>query len=87
MDPTQLWNYGLPTALLVCIFWGGYKAAQWLGTNVVLPWVQAHIDLAQTATESIRNQAATLKVIQDTTTALPAVVTQVCKYPLPTVKP
>ena len=89
MDPIQLWNYGLPTGLLLLIGWGGYKAAVWTGTNVILPWVQAHIDLANTASESIKSQAATLKAIQETTVQLPQtiapVVAQVCKYPLPTV--
>ena len=36
---------GLPTALLIFIFLGIYRAASWTGTNVVTPMVQKQVSI------------------------------------------
>ena len=85
MDINQVWQFGVPTGILMFLGYAGWQAGKWLGTNAILPWVNAHINLANVATESIKSQAQTLVAIQEHTVALPSaiapVVAQVCRYP------
>jgi hypothetical protein len=53
MDWRELFNYGLPTAMLSVMTYGLWKVAVWARVKVVEPVVTAHLRLIQTMQDTI----------------------------------
>lgn len=56
MELRDLFNYGVPTGILVMLLWGIWKLSVWLRDNIAQPVVKAHLSLIATLQEHLPRQ-------------------------------
>lgn len=66
MEWKDLFNYGLPTSLLVGLTFGLWQIVKWAKTAVVEPVVKNHLALIQTLQESVPKHTAQLENVART---------------------
>ncbi len=56
MDVRDIFNFGVPTAILLMLMYGLWKMAMWFKESVVEPVVKSHLKLIETLNEHIPKQ-------------------------------
>jgi hypothetical protein len=66
----DLFNYGVPTGLLLLTMFGLWRMLLWAKTNVVEPVVRSHLALITSLTENVPRQSEKLTRVADAASAV-----------------
>lgn len=63
MDFREIFNYGVPTGLLLLVLWAIWRTGQWAKQEVVAPIVKSHLALIEMMMEHLPRQTDALDTL------------------------